>query len=581
MQKFFNTLRSKLLVIYLITVIISSVILACVIASYFTRLISTQGNEMTKSTLHAISQNINTYLDDLDRVSVLPYMDDSLLTALETISDKRIQTMSDYSLCDARVKENTEFQLSLENNRDEVKSVLVIYPSGKADYYNRHSEYSIKENYNFKNEPWYRQITDADGRSVFIDLHLENYLSGAKRSNVFSIGRLIKDPNTLKPLAIIVSNINDTALNTILDSSNFGVSSFIIIQDKKGGLVYSPQPISSDLQNQIFRGNSVIDENSNKYVKISKRIDGTDWDVNVLMSYSETQNNINLIKATTFIFILMQILIGFLLFSLWSHSLTTRFSEIRNVMQIAKKGDLSARYHGRSDDEIDTVGNDLNDMIIKLGDLIARERKSFVSMKNAEYRALQSQINPHFIYNTLNGFIGLNRLGQRDILEKAILSLSGMMRYILEENEYTTLEEEFDFLTKYTNLQKIRFGDRLKTNIFLDEHVAKCKIPKLILQPIAENAIIHGIEPLDREGTLEISAVEKIAEVKRYLVITIIDNGMGFDVEKLPQVKNIGINNVQKRLNLSYENAVFELTSKIGAGTQIVIKIELEREHDV
>ena len=128
MRKFFNTLRSKLLVIYLITVIISSVILACVITFYFTRLISTQGHDMTKSTLHAISQNINTYLDDLNRVSVLPYMDDSLLSALETISDKRIQTVSDYSLCDARVKENTEFQLSLENNRDEVKSVLVIYP---------------------------------------------------------------------------------------------------------------------------------------------------------------------------------------------------------------------------------------------------------------------------------------------------------------------------------------------------------------------------------------------------------------------------------------------------------------------
>ena len=457
----------------------------------------------------------------------------------------------------------------------------MIYPSGKADYYNRYSEYSIKENYDFKKEPWYRQIIDADGRSVFIDLHLENYLLGVKRSNVFSIGRLIKDPNTMKPLAIIVSNINDTALNTILDSSNFGVSSFIIIQDKNGSLVYSPQPISRDLQDQIFRSNSVTDENNNRYVKISKRIDGTDWDVNVLMSYSETQNNINIIKATTFIFILMQIIIGFLLFSLWSHSLTTRFSEIRSVMQIAKKGDLSARYHSRSDDEIDTVGNDLNDMIVKLGDLIVRERKSFVSMKNAEYRALQSQINPHFIYNTLNGFIGLNRLGQRDTLEKAILSLSGMMRYILEENEYTTLEEEFDFLTKYTNLQKIRFGDRLKTNIFLDAHVAKCKIPKLILQPIAENAIIHGIEPLDREGTLKISATEKIIEAKRYLIITIADDGMGFDVEKLPQVKNIGINNVQKRLNLSYENAVFELTSKIGAGTRVVIKIELEREHTV
>ena len=580
MVHFFNSLRSKLLLIYLITITVSAIILACVITFYFTRLISSQRDTLTKSTLNAICQNINTYIDDLDRISVLPYMDDELLSAFETVSDKSFQETASYNLCEAKQQINSSFNLSLDNNRNEVKSILVIYPDGKADYYNRYSEISVKDNYNFKGQDWYQSISAANGRAFFIDLHTEDYLNGKNSSNVFSIGRLIKDPNTQKNIAIIISNINDTALNDILDSSNFGVSSFIMIQDKYGNLVYSPQIISTGLQNQIYKNSTVITDNGTRYIKISKNIIETDWNVNVLMSYSQVQGNITLINITTAVLILMQIVIAFLLFSLWSHSLTNRFSKIRNVMRIAKNGDLTVRYRDNGNDDISTVGSDLNDMIIKINSLIERERKALISMKSAEYRALQSQINPHFIYNTLNGFIGLNRLGKRDTLEEAILSLSSLMRYILEHKEYTTLQEEFSLVTKYCGLQKIRFEDRLNVNISLEDSISDFKIPKLLLQPLVENAIIHGIEPLGRIGTLNISAAKGAIDEREFVIISVIDDGTGFDIEKLSEMKNVGINNVQERLKLSYHNAVLELTSQIGSGTRAIIKIETEAEKD-
>ncbi|MQY76316.1 MAG: HAMP domain-containing protein [Spirochaeta sp.] len=126
--------------------------------------------------------------------------------------------------------------------------------------------------------------------------------------------------------------------------------------------------------------------------------------------------------------------------------------------------------------------------------------------RKAEYMALQSQIQPHFLYNVLNGLIGLNRLGDKKSLEKAIFSLKDMLRYTLEQAEWTTVAEEFCFLEKYCALQKMRFRERLEVDIRHDPETADLKIPKLILQPLVENAVIHGIEPLGRKGNLSISA---------------------------------------------------------------------------
>ncbi len=190
----------------------------------------------------------------------------------------------------------------------------------------------------------------------------------------------------------------------------------------------------------------------------------------------------------------------------------------------------------------------------------------------AEYKALQSQINPHFIYNVLNGLIGLNRMQERKQLEDAILSLKDMLRYILEQNMWTTIEKEITFIEKYCSLQKLRFQDRLEVDIKCEERVKGERIPKLILQPIVENAVIHGIEPLDKPGRVEIRAV-KIRNGKEDGVgIYVIDNGTGFKIQDESN-GGIGLNNVRERLKLSFPHINFQVESKESEGTKISIEI--------
>ena len=193
--------------------------------------------------------------------------------------------------------------------------------------------------------------------------------------------------------------------------------------------------------------------------------------------------------------------------------------------------------------------------------------------KEAEFQALQAQIQPHFLYNFLNGLIGLNRLGDRKSLEKAIFSLQEMLRYILEHGEWSTIKEEFIFLQKYCELQKIRFQEYFNYSIICEENVEKYKVPKLILQPLVENSIIHGIEPLGKEGKLEVFAKLENNSSNSSLVINITDNGVGYNKNKVKTNDHIGIANVRERLSIAFVKSSFEIKSKIGSGTKITIKI--------
>jgi sensor histidine kinase YesM len=200
------------------------------------------------------------------------------------------------------------------------------------------------------------------------------------------------------------------------------------------------------------------------------------------------------------------------------------------------------------------------------------KHRELLEKRDAEYRALQAQIQPHFLYNLLNGLIGLNRMGERQALENSILALKGMLRYTLEQNDWTTVAEELEFLRKYCELQQMRFQDRLSVSIECAEEAAGYRIPKLILQPLVENAIIHGIEPLGGPGRLEVTARLERRNGVCVLGINISDNGVGFTPEAGAVGRHLGIANVKERLLVACPQAFLGIQSRPG-GTHVSIEI--------
>ena len=193
--------------------------------------------------------------------------------------------------------------------------------------------------------------------------------------------------------------------------------------------------------------------------------------------------------------------------------------------------------------------------------------------RQAEYLALQSQVQPHFLYNILSGIIGLNRKGDRSALERTVLALKGMLRYTIEHDEWTTVDEELAFIEQYCELQKIRFGNRLTVELHADPGASGFRIPKLILQPLVENAIIHGIEPLGRPGRLAISIAVNRSEAVPVLEVKIEDDGVGFAPSPIERTKHIGLFNVRERLALAYQDARFDIISAPDEGTRVAIQI--------
>jgi len=209
-------------------------------------------------------------------------------------------------------------------------------------------------------------------------------------------------------------------------------------------------------------------------------------------------------------------------------------------------------------------------------------------LQNTELKALQSQINPHFLFNTLNTIARLALLENARQTEEVAYALSDLLRYSLRNiEEIVTLEKELDCVKKYLLIQKVRFGDRIKTRIDVEKELMETPIPLLTIQPIVENAIIHGLELKKRGGELRINGVLD----ENRVVIEVIDNGLGIPREKLKNLfkkkkkickgghtTGLGLMNVHKRLQ-HYFGPEFGLNvdSQVGKGTTVKITIPFKR----
>ncbi len=210
------------------------------------------------------------------------------------------------------------------------------------------------------------------------------------------------------------------------------------------------------------------------------------------------------------------------------------------------------------------------------------------ALREAELKALQHQINPHFMFNVLNSISRLIALGESDKAQEVLAAFTKMLRYSIHDgDDIVTLQRELDYVNKYLYLQNLRFGNRVTYSINVDPDLMETKIPFFTLQPLVENAIVHGLEPKEAGGIIWIYGHAEQDKA----IITISDNGLGIPEEKVKLIKDftfnrlkssidyptgIGISNVQKRLALFFGNLyTFEISSQVNMGT--TVKLALPR----
>jgi two-component system sensor histidine kinase YesM len=573
--QFPRTLRAKLSILYLLTTVIPLVIIVFVMPSYYENIITRDSQTLTAATLSAISHNIDTYLDDLNRLTLTPYLDDGVMDALKQKASHEYTTASAYQQLQTTQALYTKLPNFLRMTREDILSTIILPFDGSVFAAAKYSPSSPIPNYPFSKQIWYKKALEADGDGVFVNPHPQDYLLTPISAQVFSVARLIKDPDSGRPLAVMMADADTVVLKNIVNGVQLNVSSIIAVFGSNEQLLYSSQPLSEHVIQALAHKEAMIQDGGNAYLPVSKATAQAPWSVVILLSQSEMNAQLQWLYIAGAFFAIIGLFLTLLLFSILSRWIMTPFQRMMKVMQQVQEGNLQTRFVFDGEDEIALLGNAFNTMITRLDETIEREYVARLKQRNAEYRALQSQIQPHFLYNTLNGFIGLNRLGERKTLEKAILALSGLLRHVLSNEEWVTIKEEFLFLQRYCELQALRFQEKMMFELKYEDALADFKIPRVLLQPLVENAVIHGIEPADHYCSLRVDArmIRVEEENKSVIRILIEDNGVGFAMQAQDANSHLGLANVCERLKIAYEAASLFISSEAGNGTRIVIEI--------
>ena len=277
------------------------------------------------------------------------------------------------------------------------------------------------------------------------------------------------------------------------------------------------------------------------------------------------------------VFIVLILLMSYI----FPKSITRPIRRLEAVTDQVAKGDLSVRSDVRTADEVGALSDSLNVMIDKINDLLDQVTTEQIRLRKAEFQLLQSQINPHFLYNTLDAIVWLAEAGQMDEVVRMVGSLSAFFRTSLNQGrDIVTLREELQHVRSYLEIQQTRYQDILRYEIEVPECLTACLIPKITIQPLVENALYHGVKNKRGKGLITITGYADGGNCR----ITVEDDGIGMNRERLRQVQAgirdkegtgseiYGLYNVNERIRLNFGDPYgITIDSEEGKGTSVTI----------
>ena len=324
-----------------------------------------------------------------------------------------------------------------------------------------------------------------------------------------------------------------------------------------------------------------------------------DFIVTEIESADETNQSLKntsvVLTSIQIIITVLAIIISINSFITVSGAIQKPISDMEKLSTKVSNGDLTARIDIPHVDELDTLAGNLNTMAGQIDLLIKKNMEEQKNFQKAEMKALQAQITPHFLYNTFDTIVWLAEEEHTEEVVKITKAFSDFLRISLSRgHEWITISQELDHIKNYLTIQKIRYADILNYTIDADESLMEYKIIKLVLQPLVENAIYHGIKNKRGRGVLKVS-IHYADESRQAITFTVEDNGAGFTEERLGQVRNelrtgaedseklssvYGLYNVNKKLKLYYgeqtEGIIIESTAGKGSKISFTIPIFID-----
>ena len=461
-------------------------------------------------------------------------------------------------------------------------------------------------------EEWYEETKGlACKKLIALPTHISSYFCYSSRQDVTFI-RQVMDTSTIQGaqgqvLGTLYIDMNMERISNLMEElSGSDKGRFYIVDMERKVFVYHPEYYQMG-ETAVRFTDQIKERTSNKrYVKtddgylLYQPIAGTDWLMLVALQDTEVSTGAKALKQSTiWLLSVAAILIGVMYWS-YSKVTSTPMRKLKDAMLKIREGDLDIYIDVHTNDEVGILAVGLNQMTSDLKKHInkvyvaeIRQRDAEIKQQDAELAALKTQIQPHYLYNTLE-VIRMMAITNDDLVTAEMLeSLSRQMKYLLRTSKgMVSLRDEIDNIRGYFKLIRLRFENAYVLEIDVREEFMSLKVPHLILQPIVENAIKHGLRPKGSEGQIGIVAREKDG----ILEISVIDNGIGIEAEKLKEIQekllietsavkfescheallSIGMINVNERIKLKFGSDYgIDITSYQNLGTNVIYKLPL------
>lgn len=391
-----------------------------------------------------------------------------------------------------------------------------------------------------------------------------------------------------KPLLII--NFRPNLFSEVFENSNQYKDSRYYVFSKEGNVVYSTDMSDLTTIKKPEWLQEIIKDKSGKFIRDVDRkkaivcfdtMEATGWISVSVVPISSILEELSNIRYFIIFFGCLLIIISSICASFISESITRPIDKLLIAIKKMGQGNFHTKVEVKRNDEIGNLIRKFNEMDSKILNLIEENYIRRIREKEATIMSLNIQLNPHFLYNTLNiiNWIAIEK-DEKEI-SKMIVNLSSMLQYTAHNNEeISEFKTDLEWLKKYIFIMQNRFEDKFNVYYDIDEEMNLYKVPKLFLQPFIENTIIHGFEAMDSGGILKMKGRVK----KQNACFIIEDNGKGMSKEKIEEImakstKRIGISNVNSRLQLMYGTEYgVHIKSEVDKGTKIIIKLPLKEK---
>ncbi len=447
-----------------------------------------------------------------------------------------------------------------------------------------------------KDTEWFRRTVQENGYMVWTLNHASLTSSGKQR--LISVSMVVRDESNRSIGQLVISEPTREYLD-ILQSGDPSITGYgLLIGPEDEVLTLSPEdtlPLYNSLRSEIDRsadGTTSIESNGQNYVLSTYSLPMTGWRIVQIVPHSAIFQEIDTIRtvSVTIFSVSMAVFLGVILFL--SNMFTKPLRRLRNVMKLVEKGNLDVKVDIRTRDEVGLLGQTFNKMLNRLQGHIDREIVLERHREQAKLEALQAQINPHFLHNTLNTIRWMSIMAGTKSITEMLLSLGHLLNMSIHRGQdKITLQEELNNVRSFMTIQRYRFGDHVTVIEQLDERTLEALMPKLSLQPLVENVYLHASFQEGKGEMLIRSLVLPTGDLR----LEIVDNGLEINKEKFQDIMDIiekeersstfsrvGLINVHKRVQMMYGSEYgLELHRSEQEGrTYVRITLPLQREDE-